>query len=143
MNHSAPPCSTCSKPENISRLNWEAWQTWQILNVHGRDYDAMGGGSLPLKMHVIRAECDHTSDPDAIVSRILIIEQVFFKFENERRKREPEQIKKEVEPLSGGGVRTSPTVPMYTHRYTARQRFEPSFAEYPHDPYADTGIRRK
>ena len=54
----------------------------------------MGGGSLPLKMHVIRAECDHTSDPDAIVSRILIIEQVFFKFENERRKREQSKSRK-------------------------------------------------
>lgn len=62
--------------------------------MHGRDYDAMGGGSLPLKMHVIRAECDHTSDPDAIVSRILIIEQVFFKFENERRKREQSKSRK-------------------------------------------------
>lgn len=54
----------------------------------------MGGGSLPLKMQVIRAECEHTSDPDAIVSRILVIEQVFFKFENERRKREQSKSRK-------------------------------------------------
>ena len=54
----------------------------------------MSGCALPLKMPAIRAECEHTSNPDAIVSRILIIEQVFFKFENERRKREQSRKKK-------------------------------------------------
>jgi hypothetical protein len=51
----------------------------------------MGGGCFPLKMQTIREECKYSSDPDAITSRVLIIDQAFIKFESKRLKREQEK----------------------------------------------------
>ena len=72
----------------------EAWQTWQALAIHSREYGGMGGECLPLRLADVRAECAHACDSDGITRRVLVIERIFMEFEAARRKREAARSKK-------------------------------------------------
>lgn len=64
----------------MSRKNGQAWEAWCELDRYGRDVDTMSGFPLALKLETVEHIVERYDDPEAVRSRILLLESKALEF---------------------------------------------------------------
>lgn len=79
-NEDIPDCENCDKKEPIfsGNLNYEAVNTWRILDFFGRDIDTFSGCPKTLRIEAVDIECNKKPDPDGLKWRVLLLEEKIF-----------------------------------------------------------------
>lgn len=97
-----PDCDSCPKPD-LTDLNIEAVNVWYLVH-HQQERGAMGGGVGGVKMEAVKAAIDlmkesggFMQDTHSLLQRILIVDEIYCRYENSRQKAEYEQMRAQKE----------------------------------------------